>query len=89
MRPPGELGDELMRDEEKICCYLDAQPEGGFVAFAEGAPILARGESLAELRRNLAAAVRAFFGHERPTALLVGGTSVGVRRPPGRGAVAP
>jgi hypothetical protein len=61
-----------MAKDGKLQFVLELRKGGGFRATALGQPLSAEGRDLDDLHRNVARAVRSFFGADREVAILAG-----------------
>jgi hypothetical protein len=62
----------MMPKNDKLQFVLELRKGGGFKATALGQPLTAEGRDLDDLHRNVARAVRSFFGADREIAILAG-----------------
>ena len=61
-----------MSNNGKLQFVLELRKGGGFRATALGQPLSAEGRDLDDLHRNVARAVRTYFGGDREVAILAG-----------------
>ena len=61
-----------MSNKGKLQFVLELRKGGGFRATALGQPLAAEGQDLDDLHRNVARAVRTYFGADREVTILAG-----------------